>query len=61
MMGRVWNVVAALAVVVILVYVGLCGGALVMGKATFNEFQQSILPVITAVVGYLAAFLPKRE
>jgi hypothetical protein len=59
--NRVWNVVSGLAVVVVISYVAFCGTALVMGKTTFAEFQQAIMPVLTAVVGYLAAFLPKVE
>ncbi len=58
-MNKVWNVVAGLTVVVVVAYLGLCGAALILGKATFTDFQQAALPVLTAVVGYLSAFLPK--
>lgn len=60
-MNRVWNVVAGLTVVVVIAYIGFAGTALMMGMTTFDEFQRAVLPVLTAVVGYLAAFLPKAE
>lgn len=56
---KFWNVVAGLAIVLVLTYTGLCGGALLKGTVTFEEFKQAVLPIVTAVLGYMAAMLPK--
>lgn len=56
---KFWNVVASLAVVIVLTYVGFCGSSLLQGAATFEEFKQAVLPIVTAVLGYMAAMLPK--
>lgn len=58
---RQWNVVATLTVVVVLTYLGACAAAFFMGKVDAAMFKDMALPVVTAVLGYLAALLGKRE
>lgn len=59
-MNKYWNVIASLTVILIVLYTGACTTALVMGLTTFDEFKQAVFPLVTAVVGYLAAMLPKQ-
>lgn len=56
---KFWNVVAGLSIVLVLVYIGFCGMALMQSTATFEEFKQAVLPLVTALLGYMAAMLPK--
>ena len=58
-MNKFWNVVASLAVILVLVYVGICGAVLLRGDISFDEFKQAALPIVTAALGYMAAMLPK--
>lgn len=59
--ARQWNVVATLTVVVVLLYLGTCAAAFVAGSIDATLFKDMTLPVVTAVLGYLAALLGKRE
>lgn len=54
---RKWNVVAALAVVLCIVYVGVLAAAFFMRVITASEFAQYVLPIVTAVLGYLSHML----
>ena len=56
---KFWNVIASLAVLLVLVYTGACTAALLMDRVDFEAFKQAVLPVLTAVLGYMAAMLPK--
>jgi hypothetical protein len=56
-MNKKWNVVAIMAVLLSLGYVGTSATALVLGKVDFNTFQSAVVPLVTAWGGYLAAML----
>lgn len=56
-MNKKWNVVAIMATLLSLSYVGVAAGALFVGKLSFSEFSAAVLPIVTAWSGYLAAML----
>ena len=60
-MNRQWNVVATITAVCTLVYLGATTVGLFLNTLTFAEFQQAILPLITAWGGYLARMLGEKN
>jgi len=56
---RQWNVVAGLAVVLVLAYFAILAVAFFMDKINGALFVQGALPLVTAVLGYFAALLVK--
>ena len=54
---REWNVVATIAVLITLVYVGVAAAAMLLGKIEFAAFRDTVLPIVTAWGGYLAHML----
>lgn len=54
---RYWNVAAGLAVVVVLAYIAVCTAALFMGKMDGPTFKDAVSPLVTGVVGYMAALI----
>ena len=50
-----------MAVLLSLGYVGITAGAMFSGKITFEAFNQSVMPLLTAWGGYLAALINKSD
>lgn len=59
-MNKHWNVVATLAVILVLTYAGATVTGLVIGKLTFPEFRESMSVVLLPVLGYLARMLGEK-
>jgi len=57
MMNRQWNVMASLAVLLVLAYAGGYVAALSIGKVDIAAFREGMLPVVTAVLGYVARMI----
>lgn len=56
-MTRQWNTVAALAVVLVLIYVGVFTAGWLMGKVEMAGFKDAVQPVVMAALGYLARMI----
>lgn len=60
-MTRKWNVVATLAVILVLAYAIGVTFAFVSGKTEFAGYQEAMLAVLLPVLGYLARMLGEPE
>lgn len=54
-----WNVIASLACVVVLIYVGGALAALLLGRIDGAAFKDAAVPIITLVLGYFGGLLKK--
>lgn len=60
-MNRQWNVVATLAVILVLAYAGGVTFSFVAAKIAFSEYREAMLAVLLPVLGYLARMLGEPE
>lgn len=60
-MKRQWNVVATLAVILVLAYAGGVTFSFVSGATDFEGYKQGMLAVLLPVLGYLARMLGEPE
>ena len=60
-MNKFWNVIAGMTGLILALYAGTFAAAVFTGGATVEEFRQGVLPVLTAVLGYMAGMLPKAD
>lgn len=54
---RQWNVIATLAVILTVAYVGVYSYFAVTTTIDIQTFREGVLPVLTAILGYLARML----
>lgn len=57
---RQWNVIAGLAVILVLTHMGVVSAAWLMGRITFEQYGGALLPMLTGVLGYVAKMIEDK-
>lgn len=57
---RKWNVVAGLAIILVLTHMVVVSAAWLMGRITFEQYGGALLPMLTGVLGYVAKLVEDK-